>query len=96
MNDQRSQIGRLAVREIKDEIRFFYAMPDTMKNALLLGTINASIMRRDRRRFDTLLAVYREAVADFIEDAIGTRPTFNTPTTAPEHERGREPWHGDA
>jgi hypothetical protein len=96
MTDPRHQIGRLAVREIRDEVRFFYAMPDTMKGALLLGTVKASILRRDRARFQALLTLYREAVADFIEDASGRRPTFNEPQTAPEHERGVEPWRGDA
>lgn len=95
MSDPR-QIGRLAIREIRDEVRFYYAMPDTMKGAILLGTVKANIMRRDRRRFDALLSLYRAAVADFLEDATGHRPTFNDPQRAPEHERGKEPWRGDA
>jgi hypothetical protein len=96
MNQPRTQIGRLAVREIRDEVRFFYAMPDTMKGALLLGTVKASILRREPLRFEVLLALFRGAVADFIEDASGQRPTLNEPEIAPAHERGVEPWRGDA
>lgn len=92
-----TQIGRLAVREIRDEVRFFYAMPDTMKGALLLGTIKASILRHDPRRLDVLIALYRDTVADLIADMTGgVRPTMQQPHAAPEHERGVEPWKGDA
>jgi hypothetical protein len=92
-----TQIGRLAIREIKDEVRFYYAMPDTMKGALLLGTIRATLLRRqDVSRFHALISIYRSAVADIIEAQTGHRPTFDDPATAPEHERGQEPWKGDA
>lgn len=90
------QVGRLAVREIRDEVRFYYAMPDTMKGALLLLSVNASIVRRDREIFTALMHAMRAAVAGIIRDATGTSPTWKEPQHAPEHERGQEPWHGDA
>lgn len=96
MHDARHQIGRLAIREVRDEVRFYYAMPDTMKGALLLASVKAAILRRDRQRFTAMMYLMRSAVADMIEDATGARPSFNSPQPAPEHERGQEPWKGDA
>ena len=88
--------GRIAVRSIRDEVHFFYAMPDTMKGALLLGTVKANILRGHPARFDAMLAIYREAVTDMIEAATGARIEFDQPQRAPEHERGHGAWRGDA
>lgn len=90
------QVGRLAIRKIHDEVRFYYAMPDTMKGALLLLSVKTSLLRRDGELFTALMRAMRAAVAHIIEDATGTRPTWNEPQRAPENERGKEPWHGDA
>ncbi len=100
----RRQIGRLAIREIKDEIReikdeirAYYAMPETMKGALLLGTIKASLVRRDRALFDRFMALMRDAVSQILKDIVGTKPEWpNQPRRAPEAERGVEPWSNDA
>lgn len=88
--------GRLAVREIRDEVRFFYALPDTMKDALLLGTVKTALLQRDETLFDKLVVIYTNAVALFLEDAVGVRPDFTEPMAAPEHERGKGPWKHDA
>lgn len=81
------QIGRLAMRVEGDFWVAYYAMPDTMEGALLLGSARMAFITRDKARKVAFMGMMQEAVADLIEDAVGTRPTWNAPTSAPEHER---------
>lgn len=91
-----TKIGRIAFREIRDEMRAYYAMPDTMKEALLLGTMKRALLGRPER-FEAWRLLLRDIVGDIIEAAAGQRPPWpNPPMPAPEHERGKAPWKGDA
>jgi hypothetical protein len=90
-------IGRLAFREVRDEVRAYYANVDTMKGAILLATMKVGILRADSGRFNRWREILQDAVGDIIEQAVGKRPVWpDPPVAAPEHERGREPWKGDA
>lgn len=81
------QIGRLALRVEGDTWRAYYAMPETMAGALVLGSIAMRFVMDPVRR-DQFIAIMREAVADLIEEKTGTRPTWpDGPQRAPEHER---------
>lgn len=89
MSKGRVQIGRLAMRAEGDNWCAYYAMPDTMQGAILLGSVRMAIVTRDAARKQAFMALMRDAVADIIEDATGQRPTWpNPPRPAPEHERG--------
>ena len=81
------QVGRLAMRLEGDFWCGYYAMPGTMNGALLLGSIRATMVADNpgRKRLFTLFMT--DACSDIIEQATGSRPTWNDPTTAPEHER---------
>ncbi len=81
------QIGRLAMRVEGDFWVAYYAMPGTMNGALLLGSARMAFITRDKARKAAFMGMMQEAVADLIEDAVGTRPTWNAPVSAPEHER---------
>lgn len=83
----KQQIGRLAMRVEGDFWVAYYAMPGTMDGALLLGSARTAFFTRDQARKAAFLGMMQEAVADIIEEAVGTRPTWNTPTAAPQHER---------
>ena len=82
------KIGRLALREEGKFWVAYYALPDTMEGALLLGSIAMRFVQNQERK-DAFMGLMREAVADILEEKTGTRPTWpNPPQRAPEHERG--------
>jgi len=84
----KGEIGRLALRHEGIMWNAYYALPNSMKDAILLGSIAIRFVKsRDRK--DAFLALMREAVSDLIEEETGTRPTWPEPGghPAPEHER---------
>jgi hypothetical protein len=83
------EIGRLAMRVEGTMWNAYYAMPDTMEDAIFLGSIRAVFVATSERKH-AFLAVMCEAVADLIEAKTGERPTWPEPhgVPAPEHERG--------
>ena len=83
----RKQIGRLAFRVEGDNWSAYYAMPDTMEDALHLASIRMNAVKVLARRA-AFMSLMQDIVADLIEEATGARPTWNEPQTAPEHERG--------
>jgi hypothetical protein len=81
------QIGRLALREEGDNWVAYYAMPDTMKDAILLGSIRTAIVGEEKHK-QAFMALMREIVSDIIEETMGVRPIWpDPPMRAPEHER---------
>lgn len=81
------QIGRLAMREEGDFWVAYYAQPDTMERAILLGTVQMRFVL-DPGRKNAFMDLMRDAVADIIEETSGVRPIWpNKPKPAPEHER---------
>lgn len=96
MYDRFGAAGRLAIREIRDEVRFYYAMPETMKGAILLGSIQSALVKGSHERLHALIEVFRDAVAEIIYTRTGERVEWPTgPQSAPEHERGKEPHRHD-
>lgn len=83
------QIGRLALREEGDEWKAYYAMPDTMKGALFLGSIKMRFVVGNEQRKNIFMGLMREAVADIIEEKVGIRPVWGGPKAAPFWEKGR-------
>jgi hypothetical protein len=53
----------------------YYAMPDTMDNALELSRVRRTIVGDPRRR-DAYLVYIREAVGDYVEEVAGVRPVW--------------------
>lgn len=81
------KVGRLAMRQEGDNWNAYYAMPDTMEDALPLGSIRmGAIIGNDARR-EEFLNLMRDVLADFIEAETGVRPVWGGPEGAPEHER---------
>jgi hypothetical protein len=79
------QIGRLAMREEGDEWKAYYAMPDTMKDAIFLGSIKMRfVMIEERKNF---MGLMREAVSDLIEEKVGVRPVWGGPKPTPFWEK---------
>lgn len=81
------KIGRLSMRHEGRMWNAYYAMPDTMKGALHLGSIAMRFVA-DPERKTAFMDMMREALSDLIEEQTGQRPTWPEGIqSAPEHER---------
>lgn len=84
------QIGRLALRVEGDNWCAYYALDtDSMKGAVLLGSISMRAIESQPKRKDEFMGLMREVVGDLVEAACGIRPVWGSPKAAPEHERSR-------
>jgi hypothetical protein len=81
------KMGRLAMRHEGNFWNAYYALPDTMEGAILLGSIQMRFVT-DEARKNLFMALMQEAVSDLLVHIVGERPTWpNEPVTAPPHER---------
>lgn len=81
------QIGRLSFREEGNIWSAYYALPDTMKEALFLGSIRMAAIKSDPERKQAFMDMMRDIVSDVIESETGVRPIWGGPKTAPKGER---------
>lgn len=85
-----AQVGRVAFRTEGDNWNAYFAMPDTMKGAIYLGSMRFTLVTRDDRK-DAFIALMRECVGDLMEETMGRRPVWPLPPQkAPERERTKE------
>ena len=84
------QIGRLAMRREGDRWVAYYALPDSIKDAIFLGAIGVGAIAHNAERKQAFMDVMRDVVSDIIEEQTGVRPTWGGPIAAPEHERAGE------
>jgi hypothetical protein len=83
------QAGRLALREEGEFWNAYFAPPDTMVGAELLGSLRLSIAK-DPKHKAAFMLLMRDAMSDIIEASVGERPHWPVPPRqAPEHERTR-------
>lgn len=86
MSNSEQQVSRLAMRQEGDWWVAYYAMPETMTDAIELGRVQMGIVQ-DRDRKERFMVMMKDAVGDFIRDATGAEPSGWNRQTAPEHER---------
>ncbi len=81
------QAGRLALRQEGKMWNAYFALPDSMNEAVFLGSIAmaAVVGNDDRKR--AFMRIMSEFVADILEEKVGVRPEYMQPQPAPEHER---------
>lgn len=82
------QIGRLAMREEGDLWNAYYAMPDSMKDAIFLGSIKLRFIQNETMK-KLFMDLMRESVGDLIEEQTGVRPVWGGPKSAPFWEGKR-------
>jgi hypothetical protein len=82
-----AQVGRLALRQEGALWCAYFAPPDTMVGAQLLGTVilHAAEDPEVRRLF---MATMRAVVNVVMREALGQTPSWTEPQAAPESERG--------
>ena len=88
MSDTAKQIGRLAMRVEGRQWNAYYALEDTMKGAVFLGSIAMTGVVGHPDRKQAFMDLMKEMVADILEERTGARPEFVGEREAPEHERG--------
>lgn len=82
------KVGRLAMRHEGMFWNAYYAMPDTMDDATLLGSIAMKFVQHDEVRKKAFMDMMMDAVSDIIEEETGVRPTWPEGAhPAPEKER---------
>lgn len=83
----RTPVGRLALRAEGDQWNAYYALGDTLDGALLLASIHLALVQQHPQRKMQFMTLMRGVVADILDEAIGQRPSWKHPKTAPENER---------
>ncbi len=81
------QIGRLALRHEGDNWVAYYALPDSMKDPIFLGSIRMGAITNDPHRKQAFMDMMRDIASDIIQEATGIRPVWGGEHTAPEPER---------
>jgi len=81
------QIGRLAMRQEGGNWNAYYALNETMDQAIFLGSIRMGAIMGKPDRKAAFMDMMRDIVADIIEDETGTRPEWGGENEAPEHEK---------
>ena len=82
------QMGRLALREEGLMWNAYYALPDTMKDAVYLGSIAMVAVRDNKDHKQRFMDLMKSVVSDIIREKIGVAPEWpHPPQSAPESER---------
>jgi hypothetical protein len=84
------QTGRLAIRKEGQWVNAYYALPDTMKDALPLGMIRVRICDQSPDLYDRWKQLMKDAVGHIVKDVTGIKPEWSGEERAPEHERAGE------
>jgi hypothetical protein len=80
-------VGRIALREEGDFWNAYYAMPDTLKGSILLGSIRISLVKADPDVKQAFILLMRTVVTLVIADTTGQLALWpDDPVAAPEHE----------
>ena len=83
----KSQIGRLALRQEGENWNAYYAENNSMQNAFFLGSIKMIFIVKNEKRKLQFIELMREVVSDIIEEATDVRPHWGGLERAPESER---------
>lgn len=76
-----AEIGRIAFREQDGVWNAFYAMPNSMEDAIFLGSLAMPLVN-DPKKKKMFMDLMRDAVGDIVQDQTGTRPTWKEPQSA--------------
>lgn len=77
---------RLALRVEGENWNAYAAEPDSMKDAIFLGSIAMGFVVKNPKRKDQFAKLMADCIADYIQEIVGERPTMET-RPAPESER---------
>lgn len=78
---------RLAFREEGDFVNCYMAFIDSMKDAILLASVRAKVLRADPEMFGEYQELMKRWATAACNDMFGAGPTEFIVEVAPEHER---------
>jgi hypothetical protein len=85
------QVGRLALRVTGEFWHAYYAMPNTMKDAIWLGSIRMVFIQDNEKRKQAFMDMMKDCIVEIFEDKFGEKLDWpNPPIPAPESERSGE------
>ena len=87
---EKSQIGRLAMRQEGHLWAAYYAKLDTMQGAIFLGSIQMAAVAGNPARKNRFMGLMQDFVADILRDVVtadADEISWNDPQPAPQHER---------
>jgi hypothetical protein len=87
MTDVGSSVGRLAIRAEGKMWNAYWARPDTMENAIPVGSIVLAAVVNDPARKQAFIELMKSATAAVVKQATGAASEFGDVRVAPEHER---------
>lgn len=87
MDDQPTQVGRLAFRIEGVWWRAYFAKPDTMDGAIMLGCIHMLCVKDNPETKESFMEAMKLAVADLLKMSTGSEIARWHSASAPEHER---------
>lgn len=82
----KKRVGRLALRHEGSMWNAYYALPDTMEGAILLGSLAMRFAENPAQK-QAFMDLMRAAVSDLMFELFGQRPTWKEPQMAAESER---------
>lgn len=85
--DNKKEMGRLALREEGNYWVAYYAMPDTMDEAIELARIHMGLVISNPERKELFMLMLSDCLNELVEDATGIKPAHNGFKPAPESER---------
>ena len=81
-------VGRLAIREEGALWNAYFAQPDTMEDAKLIGSILLRAVVEDSTIRQGFIDLMQAVTSLAFQEVTGESPTWGDPHTAPENERG--------
>ena len=89
---QTTPTGRIALREEGEFWNAYYALPDTMEDAILIGSIRLAIVAKRPELGRQFTGLMRSVLDAFFEDILGKKAEWPNPegVEAPERERIKE------
>lgn len=70
------KVGRLVFQQKGDFWNAYYALPGTMKGAVLMGSIAVGLVVNNTERKNAFMDMMRNAAADTLEELTGKHPTL--------------------
>jgi hypothetical protein len=80
---------RLALRVEGDKWNAYITKPDTMDDAIWVGSIALRFVEGDQKRKDAFIALMTESLGDILKELYGKNPSW-VQRPAPEHEKTKE------
>jgi hypothetical protein len=92
MSDKLAQVGRVAFRVEGANWNAYWALPDSMRDAVFIASTRFAVVEGNPARKSQFMAFVREAISDMFVAQYGARPTWPEPEgrSAPDHERTKE------